>query len=265
MPRVHLICWNAAEAERRTAQLRAAGFEVVRGGRDGAALYRQIKADQPAAVVIDLRHTPAHGRDVALALRTAKATRHIPLVFIEGDAEKTARARALLPDAAFTTWDQIRVALRAAWRNPPAAPVVPESRLAGYAGTPLPKKLGIKAGRQVVLVDAPDGFESLLGALPDDTRLVRDPKAKGDLVIWFTTSRRQLERRVRAVAARAGAGGLWIAWPKKAAGLRSDLTQDLVRQTGLANGLVDYKVCAIDETWSGLRFARRRAKHPPNV
>ena len=131
--------------------------------------------------------------------------------------------------------------------------------LAGYSGTPLPRKLGIKEGALVLLVGAPSGFEKTLGDLPVGVRVVRRTTAAPDLTLWFPAARRELERDVhqRGIAA-TEKGGIWIAWPKKASGVATDLTETHVREAGLANGLVDFKICAIDATWSGLRFARRR-------
>jgi hypothetical protein len=136
---------------------------------------------------------------------------------------------------------------------------------AGYSGTPLAKKLGIKPDARVWLVAAPDGFERELGALPAGARLAR--RAGGakpfDVIVLFAADARALERRLDAALSRlATAGGLWIAWPKKASGAATDLSGDAVRARGLATGLVDNKVCAIDATWSGLRFVRRLADRP---
>jgi hypothetical protein len=128
--------------------------------------------------------------------------------------------------------------------------------MAGYSGTPLVKKLGIKPATTLALLSAPDGFTRLLDGLPADVRVVRR-RAASDLTIWFVTTQRDLDRRISSVATSMGAG-LWISWPKKASGRPTDLTENLVRDAGLACGLVDYKVCAIDETWSGLKFARRK-------
>ncbi|UCG89489.1 MAG: DUF3052 family protein [Gemmatimonadota bacterium] len=132
--------------------------------------------------------------------------------------------------------------------------------LAGYSGTPLPKKLGIKNGATVVLVGGPKGFESTLGPLPEGVTLRKQARGKCDMIIWFPKSRKDLERRVSELGALAGKGGMWIAWPKQASGVKSDLNQAIVRSSGLAVGLVDYKICAIDETWSGLKFAKRKPK-----
>ena len=131
---------------------------------------------------------------------------------------------------------------------------------AGYSGTPLPKKLGIRDGTRVALVGAPKGFERTLGALPSGATLRREGRAKADIVILFVTKATELERRLPAVARLIEVGGLWIAWPKRASGVATDLTEDAIREAALPLGLVDHKVCAIDATWSGLRFAWRRAR-----
>lgn len=127
----------------------------------------------------------------------------------------------------------------------------------GYSGTPLVKKLGSKAATTVAVLGAPAGFGATLDDLPDDVRLVTRVSGTPDLIIRFLGSRRQLEGEMPRLA-RAMGQGLWIAWPKKSSGVRTDLTEDVIRAAGLAAGLVDYKVCAIDETWSGLKFARRK-------
>ncbi len=129
--------------------------------------------------------------------------------------------------------------------------------LAGYSGTSLVKKLGIKPDSMLALVDAPRGFRRALAGLPGGVQIRTRAAGRPDLAVWFVTSARTLDRRLAAMARGMGAG-LWIAWPKKASGVQTDVTEDVVRAAGLARGLVDYKVCAIDETWSGLKFARRK-------
>jgi len=129
--------------------------------------------------------------------------------------------------------------------------------LAGYSGTPLVKKLGIKPDTTVALVAAPRGFRRELVNLPKSVRLVTKTSDPADLVIWFVTSRKDLESGV-AGAGRQMTSGLWVAWPKKASGVVTDVTEDVVRAAGLSNGLVGYKVCAVNAIWSGLKFARRK-------
>jgi hypothetical protein len=195
---------------------------------------------------------------MALALRKHKATRNVPLVFVGGDPKKLARITELLPDAAYTTWGAIEAVLDSAIAHPPEDPVVPQSTFDAYAGTPLPKKLGIKANSVVTLLGAPEGFEDTLGELPAGAVLRRkDPDPRG-VNLWFVRSRQELEEQIEGMGALAKGGGLWIAWPKKASGVTSDLSQTVVRRTGLDSGLVDFKICSIDATWSGLRFSQRK-------
>ena len=136
--------------------------------------------------------------------------------------------------------------------------------MAGYSGTPLPRKLGIRAGHRVALLRAPEGFEETLGELPPDVSVRRRLRAGPiDVIVAFVRSRSELERGLETWrAALDPAGGLWIAWPKKSSGVSTDLSDGMVRDAGLATGLVDNKVCAIDATWSGLRFVVRLADRP---
>ena len=132
--------------------------------------------------------------------------------------------------------------------------------MAGYSGTPLAQKLGIKVATHVVLLGAPEGFAAALEPLPPITlATVLRGKTPPDVVVVFVKWRNELERRVAAVQPKLPpAGGLWIAWPKKASGVATDITEDTIREVCLPRGLVDNKVCAIDETWSGLRLVIRK-------
>ncbi len=136
--------------------------------------------------------------------------------------------------------------------------------MAGYSGTPLPKKLGIKERSRILLVSEPPGFRNELGELPEDVVTVA-PRGRGqaDVVVLFVRERADLARRFAGLAARLDpAGGFWIAWPKKASGEPTDLSEPVVRELGLASGLVDNKICAVDEVWSGLRFVVRLVDRP---
>ncbi len=125
-------------------------------------------------------------------------------------------------------------------------------------GTPLAKKLGIKAGHRVAFPGAPGGFEELLGDLPEGVRVKSRAAGPLDVIVFFTRSRAELERRLPALRrAMDSAAGLWIAWPKRSSGVETDVTENVARELGLASRLVDNKVCAIDETWSGLRLVIR--------
>jgi hypothetical protein len=137
-------------------------------------------------------------------------------------------------------------------------------RMAGYSGTPLPKKLGIKPAHRVAVVGAPSGFEEVLGELPDGVVVANALGATAhDVIVFFVTKQADLQKRFAAIAKRlAHDGGLWIAWPKRSSGVATDVTENTVREVALSGGLVDNKVCAIDDTWSGLRVVYRLKDRP---
>ena len=259
MHRVLLVHWKVSEVPERLARLKAAGFDAeTLPSEDGSVLLRAARADPPDAIVIDLGRLPSHGGMFAMAVRQSAATRRVPLVLVEGDPAKVAALRALLPDASYTSWAGVGAALTDAIRWSPPNPVVPEMTQK-YADTPLPKKLGITSGT-VLLLDAPPKFPAAFG-LPEDADVTfrTSPRGTADVIFLFARSQAAHEKRLPAAQrCLAAKGGLWIAWPKQSSGVETDLTQNNVRALALESGLVDYKICSIDQTWSGLKFARAK-------
>ena len=259
--RVSLVHWKAEEAPERVELLRSAGFEVTYRPLDSLDDMKALSSDPGDAMVIDLGRLPSHGRELGVFLRSRKSSRGTPLLFVGGQLDKVQRVREVLPDATYAAWSDVGEALRNAIENAPASPRVPGSGFEAYAATPLVSKLGIRAGCSVLLVDAPDAFAETLGLLPEGVTLHYRPDEPCRIGIWFAKSRSDIAERLDEVLRGvAETGSLWIAWPKKASGVPSDLTQVVVRGTGLAMGLVDYKICSIDGTWSGLLFTRRSRK-----
>lgn len=130
--------------------------------------------------------------------------------------------------------------------------------MAGYSGTPLVKKLGITEGSRVALVNAPENFQAELGELPGDVKFMKSTTKSLDLILFFVLSERALAKDFAKLAARLTSNGMiWIAWPKKSSGVTTDLTFERVQRIGLDEGLVDVKICAIDDIWSGLKFVYR--------
>ena len=131
---------------------------------------------------------------------------------------------------------------------------------AGYSGTPLPKKLGIREGSRVAILNGPGDFTTALGDLPARVSMRARAGSEADVIVLFATKfsklRAEFSKAMKMMP--ADGGMLWVAWPKKAAKMDTDLDENLIRDFGLAQGVVDTKVCAIDEKWSGLRFSRRR-------
>jgi hypothetical protein len=255
--KLRLILWDSSIARERAAELMRAGFQVEADLLKNPADIKELKVNPPDVFLIDLSRQPSHSLEIALYIRLSKPTRHIPIVFIGGEPEKVEKVRSKLPDAVYTVWDSAPDAIRKAVKNPPVNPAVPKSVLDGYSDAPLVKKLGIKQGMTVSVLGLPGDFLPKIGALPEGVSIVEGIGEMADLILWFARSEDELSRKLPEIAATAPRGGVWIIWPKKTGSLKSDLTQAVVRKLGLAAGLVDYKVCSVDETWSGLKFARR--------
>jgi hypothetical protein len=131
--------------------------------------------------------------------------------------------------------------------------------MAGYSGTPLLQKLGIKAGHRVSAINAPTDFEKMLGALPEGAAFVGTAAKNVDVIVAFYKSLANFEKQLPSLSNRIKVDGMiWIGWPKKASGVATDLNENHVRDAALAIGLVDIKVCAIDDTWSGLKLVIRK-------
>lgn len=261
MPRVRLIHWKKDEARIRAKVLEEAGHKVDSEVVQGPDNIRDVRQNSPDVFVIDLSRLPSQGRDLALSFRQFKSTRNVPIVFVEGDPKKLPSIKKLLPDAFYSDWDSIIQTVTAAISSPPQNPIVPQSVFAGYSGKPLWKKLGIKSDYKVTLLNPPHDFKKILGDLPTGVSLNRNPTDHSDLIILFTRSKSSLVKSVDGISkVISEKAGLWIAWPKKTSGVATDVTQNEVRSTGLEAGLVDYKICAIDTTWSGLLFTRRKKK-----
>ncbi len=257
MSRILLVHWNEKEARERSRKLKALGHKIAVLTDTEKRNFESVRESPPDLFLIDLTRLPSQGREVAGYLRRLKATRHVPILFVDGDADRVSRTRSLLPDADFAKWDDLKTAIPKAKKHAPAKPVVPGT-MSGYSGTPLPKKLGIREKSAVVLISPPDRFERKLEPMPAGAEIVDNPKL-ANVAVLFALSEADLVRDFRPLAkALPEKPALWIAWPKKASGVATDLTENVVREFGLAAGWVDCKVCAIDETWSGLCFARRK-------
>jgi hypothetical protein len=259
MTLIQLVHWKEEEGRRRAQELRAAGLGVEYEV-DAQAALRLSKEELPAAIVIDLSRLPSHGRGMAWALRQSKKTRAIPLVFVGGEPAKVARIQKELPDAVYVEWSGAARAVERALANPPRDPVVPDhSRF--YTAKPLAAKLGLKAGSKLTLVGAPKGFEPVLGALPPGAKVTRSPRGSCDFLLWFVRTEKELVSALPKWKKAAADGvRVWVAWPKKTSALATDLGAERVRTAPHAHGLVDFKICAIDDDWSGMCFALRRAK-----
>jgi CheY-like chemotaxis protein len=257
MSRILLVHWNAQESRQRAARLKKLGHKAEVLCDSEKHDLKTIRESPPDLFLIDLSRLPSQGREIAGYFRRMKSTRQVPILFVDGDADRVKRTRDLIPDAQFANWEEIKSSIPQAIRRAPSNPIVPGT-MAGYSGTPLSKKLGIRDGHSIVLVNSPERFERKLEPLPSGAHIFEDPTT-ANVAVLFAASEAELVRDFRPLAkALPAKTALWIAWPKQTSGMKTDLKENIVREFGLSAGWVDYKICAIDETWSGLCFARRK-------
>ena len=245
MARIRLIHWKQEECAERAGVIAGVGYEVDFSVLQSSSM-KEFRENPPDVVVIDLGRLPAHGLEVGTFLRGSKTTRLIPLVFVGGIAEKVERVKTALPDARFTTYEKIGPVLADVLAGGPVREaVVPAARPAA----PLGKKLGVKEAG-VRLVNGPEGFEKLLPGVVFG--------GSAGLTLWFVGSFAEYRAALGGIRARAEEGGVWVIWPKTRPGVKPDINGNLVRELALEVGLVDFKICAVDEVWSGMRFAVRK-------
>lgn len=259
MPQIRLVSWNPDAARERARVLKKAGFTVNASPLRTSGLIGQFRDHPPSVILIDLDRLPSHGRAVAIVVRSGKSTQHIPIVFAGGAEDKVKTARDQAPWGIFTPWSGITGALTKALKKR----VVPDSGksyMQHYAGSSLVKKLGVKPNMRTALLGAPEGFEEQLGELPEGVEFEIKVSAQTKLAIWFVRSLRELADETPYLSARLPTGAsLWIVYPKQTSRFKVDFTQQDVRALGLASGLVDYKICAVDSDWTGLKFTRKKS------
>jgi hypothetical protein len=254
---VRLICWKEAAAQEHTARLQGAGLRVDGSPLRVSGIIGHIRESAPDVVLIDLDVAPSRGRAVASILRQSKSVAGIPLAFAGGAVEKVETVRQDFPDAVFCSWEKAAAAVKKA--RAPLNPVRPAPYMQRYAGAPLLRKLDIKPNLTVALIAAPDGFEELLGELPDGVTLQTRVTKDTGLAVYFVRSRRELDAIADYLAGRlAGGGSAWIVYPKQTGRFKVDFNLTHIRATMLEADLVDYKVCSVDADWTGLKFTRAK-------
>jgi hypothetical protein len=257
MKTVKLLSWHE-DITTKAASLKRRGLKI-----DAAPLIKnsgvvgELAHLNPAALVLDLDKLPSHSREIALALRSSKSAHHIPILFAGGLPEKLERIRAENPEANYTSWSEAPRALTSLLLHPPAVPAIAPHR--DFSTTPLLKKLGIDSSMEVAIIAAPDGFEELLGDLPEKTVLLSRLRPTTSLALCFIRSLADLASTLDLLALRLPRqASVWIIHPKRTGKHHVDFNQNHVRDESLAAGLVDYKVCSINGDWSALNFAWRK-------
>jgi hypothetical protein len=237
MSRLRLFQCNEEEAQR----LRAAGHEIT-GERIADAF------------IINLNRLPSHGREQATAMRGSKSTRHIPIVFVEGAPEKVTPIRELLPDAVYTTWPRLASTLKRL--KPVMDPVIPRQMMDRYINRTTAQKLGIKENSTVTVVNAPRDYLKVLGEMPPNVEITEEEAALSAVTVCFVRDYDALGEVIELGRRIAGKTKFWICWQKGKKGGINDIP---IRNDAVALGLVDYKVCSLDPTWSGMVFALKKA------
>ncbi len=218
-----------------------------------SALMREWRQYPPDFFVIDLSRMPSRGMEIAIALRQSPRTKHVPIVFCDGIPEKVERIREGLPDADFCTLPTLIKTVKAA--RVPVDPVKPADMMNRYATRSTAQKLGVKEGNKVAVVNAPRNVISVVGELPPGAEFCEQA---GDVTLCFVHSADELRADLSRVRVLADVTKLWMVWCKKTSRAHTGVTDDLVRTTGLALGLVDYKACSLDKDWTGMLFARSK-------
>jgi hypothetical protein len=254
---IKLISWHEDIKKKATA-LRSSGVRI-----DTAPMIRlsgvvgELARLNPTVLILDLDKLPSNSREIAIALRSSKSARHIPILFAGGVAEKIMRIRTENPGASFVSWSEAPQALAALLKQPPPTPPVMPPR--DFSATPLLKKLGIRDEMQIALIAAPDAFEELLGDLPENTAVITRITPKTNLALCFVRSLGDLTGTLDLLTLRLPEqASVWIVHPKRSGKFHVDFNQNDVRDRALAIGLVDYKVCSVDSDWSALKFAWRK-------
>ena len=258
MRRIRLIHWKPEEASPIAETLKGAGFEVDYDGKIAPEILRAVRLSPPDAVVIDLSRLPSYGREVAIALRGNKSTRHIPILFLDGAPEKVAIVQQKLPDAAYCERARLVAGLRECIKEGPRSPVVPLQMMERYSSRTTAQKLGIAAGMKVAVIDAPRDYARVIGALPDDVEFDEESWNGCAVTLWFVEEPEAFLSALQKMRRAAAVSKLWVAWPKKAARKDCLLNETMIRETAIGSGLVDYKICSLNETWSGLCFALKK-------
>lgn len=259
-PRVRLIHWKKSEADAHLRSLSKAGYLVEHDEQFRPGLMKQWRASPPDVFVIDLSRLPSHGREIAVELRQSPSTRLVPIVFCEGDPQKVNALRTLLPDACYCDVAHLSSAVKKTLASPPKDPVRPTAMMDRYKSRTAAEKLGIKDDSSVALVNPPRDVERLLGPLPNRAEMyesaVGDPDAQVHLC--FIHSPDDLGPVLSQLRGFARTSKLWMLWRKGGKAAAGDVTENQVRDAALDLGLIDYKICSVNEIWTAMCFATKR-------
>jgi hypothetical protein len=258
--RIRYIHWNASEAEGSVEKLRAQGFDVEYDERPGSRELAEWRMTPPDLFVIDLTRLPSQGREMGVAIRNSKNLRSVPLVFLDGEPEKVELVRQVLPDAIYVSTSKLIPTLKRALKEGPLKdPARPAAMMERYGLRTVAQKVGIEPNSAVALWEAPGGVEQILVGLPEGVNWVEPDDDRAALAIFFARDEESLREAFRQARRFRHLKKIWVARQKAGrANAPAVVSEDLLRETGIAMGFVDYKVCGLSDEWSGLLFARKK-------
>jgi hypothetical protein len=259
--RIRYIHWNVAEAEAYLEKLRTQGFDVEYDERPASRELAEWRVTPPDLFLIDLTRLPSQGREMGFAIRNSKNLRTVPLVFLGGEPEKVERVKQVLPDAVYVSNHRLIPILKRTLKAGPVKEAVrPAAMMERYGLRTIAQKIGIEANAAVALWEAPGGVEQILAGLPEGVHWVEPDDEHATLAIFFARDEESLKEAFCQARRCRHLKKIWIARQK--AGRAKEVaavSEDLLRETGIAMGFVDYKVCGLSKEWSGLLFARKKS------
>ncbi len=255
-----LIHCKKSEAAAHLHTLTDAGYQVECEERFRPGLMKEWRRSSPEAFVIDLSRLPSHGREIAIAIRNSAALRTIPIVFCAGDPDKVSALRELLPDAVYCELPKLAFAVKKALVAPPTQPVKPPAMMDRYKSRSAAEKLGLKKGNSVALIHAPRDVERIIGLVPEDVNLIETETglASAQLHLCFVHRPEELFTVLSNLRDIARQSKLWILWRKGGNAVAGEVTEKLARQHALDLGLVDYKICSVNDVWTAMLFTLKR-------
>ena len=260
MSLVRLICWKEDLARERAALLKAARLEVDASPLNTSRLIGRIMENPPSAIVIDLDRMPSHGLAVGVVLRRSVIRAPHSAGIRRRRGGKSRPHPPGIARCRLHSLERHRPSVRRAVKSAPADPVKPRPLMERYESSGLVRKLGLKPGMVCALIQAPEGFEESIDDLPEDSRIsAEDRRRTPASPSGSYAPARKWNSPPTAPALRLPQGAsLWIVYPKRSGRYSADFTLTDVRAAALSVGLVDYKICAVDDDWTGLKFARRK-------
>jgi len=257
--RVRLIHWNATEAEPLIALLKRAGHTVDYDAKFTSAMFKEIRTSPPDAMVIDLTRMPSHGRYVAFSMRQSPKTRQVPVVLVDGDPDKVAITKRQVPDMFFTTRAKLLTAIKAAQKQRLANPIAP-GRLFSYHPRTAAQKMGIGKGARIGVIDGPRDYERVIGEVEEGVEFVEGAQAGCTVLVWFLHDPDAYLEMLPRMRAHLSKMRLWALWRKGGTTKEGAVTPLLIREAAKEFGMIDYKVCSVDKTWSGIALTIKKAR-----